>query len=128
MTETCDNNNYSGVDRTYYDTEKTQLKLEVFMMNGKEEGIRNEYNHLGLIYRTSECVNGKLHGKQITYNYIDNIDNIDNIPTMEYIFVNDDKIEEKHFHPRTGKVIEHYKYKYYKLNNRTYIERISIEL
>ena len=92
------------------------------MMNGKEEGIRKEYNHLGLIYRTSEFVNGKLHGKKITYNYINNI------PTTEFIFENNDIIEEKHFNPHSGKVIEHYKYKYDKLKNRIYCECISIEL
>jgi len=27
-------NNYSGVNRTYYDAEKTQLKSEVFIHNG----------------------------------------------------------------------------------------------
>jgi antitoxin component YwqK of YwqJK toxin-antitoxin module len=43
MTETCDNNNYSGVDRTYYDTKKTQLKLEVNYINDKENGIYKSY-------------------------------------------------------------------------------------
>lgn len=117
--------NFIGVHRTYYNSFghlPKIIKSEVFMINGKEEGIRKEYNNLGQIFRTSECVNGILHGKQITYDYIDDI------PTMECIFINDDKIEEKQFHPRTGKVIEHYRYNYYKLNNRTYVERISIEL
>lgn len=116
--------NFTGVYKTYYNSfghlPKT-IQSEVFMLNGKEEGIRKEYNHLGILYRTSECVNGKLHGKQITYNYNNNI------PTMECIFVNDDKIEEKQFHPQTGKLIEHYEYKYNELKNRTYIELITIE-
>lgn len=117
--------NFTGVYRSYYNSFghlPKKIQSEVFMMNGIEEGIRKEYNHLGLIFRTTEFVNGKIHGKQITY------DNIDDIPTMERIFVNDYKIEEKQFHPHTGKVIEYYRYNYYKLNNRTYVERISIEL
>ena len=119
--------NFTGVYRTYYNSFghlPKIIKSEVFLMNGKEEGIRNEYNNLGLIYRTSECVNGKLHGKQITYNYINDI------PTSECIFENNDIIEEKHFNPHSGKVIDHYKhkYKYDKLRNRTYYECISIEL
>jgi antitoxin component YwqK of YwqJK toxin-antitoxin module len=115
--------NFTGVHRSYYNSFghlPKIIKSEVFMLNGKEEGIRNEYNNLGLIYRTSEFVNGKIHGKQITY--------ISEIPAMERIFENDYKIEEKHFNPHTGKVIEHYKYKYDKLKNRTYYECISIEL
>lgn len=110
--------NFTGVYRTYYNSFghfPKVIQSEVFMMNGKEEGIRKEYNQLGLIYRTSECVNGKLQGKQIEYNYINNI------PTMERIFENDDKIEEKHFDPHTGEVIKHYKYKYGKLNNIKYV-------
>ena len=117
--------NFTGVYRSYYNSFGHLPKIiqsEVFMLNGKEEGIRNEYYYSEMIFRTTEFVNGKIYGKQITY------DNLNPTPIMECIFENDDKIEEKQFHPRTGKVIEHYKYKYYKLNNRTYIEPISIEL
>ena len=39
-----EDNNYSGVDRTYYDPEKTQLKSEVFIHNGKKEGVYKSYD------------------------------------------------------------------------------------
>ena len=43
-------NNYSGVDRTYYDPEKTQLKSEVFIHNGKKEGVYKSYHSNGQLY------------------------------------------------------------------------------
>ena len=34
---------FTGVVRTYYDTEKTKLKEEYFMVNNKKEGIYIKY-------------------------------------------------------------------------------------
>jgi antitoxin component YwqK of YwqJK toxin-antitoxin module len=48
MTETSDN--YSGVDRTYFNPKKTQLKSEVFIHNGKKEGIYKSYYENGQLY------------------------------------------------------------------------------
>jgi len=45
-------NNYSGVDRTYFDLKKSQLKSEVFIHNGKKEGIYKKFNSDGTIKNT----------------------------------------------------------------------------
>jgi antitoxin component YwqK of YwqJK toxin-antitoxin module len=68
MTETSDN--YSGVDRTYYDTEKTQLKSEVFIYNGKKEGVYKEYYEDGELLSEVNYINGKKNG--IYNSYYDN--------------------------------------------------------
>ena len=40
-------NNYSGIDRTYYEPEKTQLKSEVFIHNRKKEEVYKSYYRNG---------------------------------------------------------------------------------
>ena len=37
--------NFTGIYREYYDEEKNILKLEVFMINGKKEGIYKSYHY-----------------------------------------------------------------------------------
>ncbi len=58
-----DLNNYCGVVRTYYDTEKTKLKEEYFMLNNKKEGIYKLYDKkTGLIITEKNYINGKKEG------------------------------------------------------------------
>ena len=52
-------NNYSGVDRTYFDPEKTQLKSEVFIHNGKREGVYKSYYSNGQLYSEVNYIDGK---------------------------------------------------------------------
>jgi len=52
-------NNYSGVDRTYFDPEKTQLKSEVFIHNGKREGIYKSYYSNEKLYEEGNYIDGK---------------------------------------------------------------------
>ena len=68
MTETSDN--YSGVDRTYYDPEKTQLKSEVFIHNRKKEGVYKEYYEDGELLSEVNYINGEKNG--IYNSYYDN--------------------------------------------------------
>ena len=42
-----DLDNFTGVYREYNDREKTKIKLEVFMANGKKEGIYKSYHYNG---------------------------------------------------------------------------------
>jgi len=65
MTENSDN--YSGVDRTYYDAEKTQLKSEVFIHNGKKEGIYKLYYRNGQLYSEVNYIDGKENGIYKSY-------------------------------------------------------------
>ena len=67
MTETSDN--YSGVDRTYFDPEKTQLKSEVFIHNGKKEGIYKLYYSNGQLYEEVNYIDGKMNGIFKSYYY-----------------------------------------------------------
>jgi len=52
-------NNYSGVYREYYDREKTQLKSEVFIHNGKKEGVCKEYHKNGQLRDEVNYIDGK---------------------------------------------------------------------
>jgi antitoxin component YwqK of YwqJK toxin-antitoxin module len=65
MTETSDN--YSGIDRTYYDPEKTQLKSEVFIHNGKKEGVYKSYHEDGQLKVEINYIDGKENGIYIKY-------------------------------------------------------------
>jgi antitoxin component YwqK of YwqJK toxin-antitoxin module len=57
------NYNYCGVVRTYYDTEKTKLKEEYFMVNNKKEGIYKLYDYsTGFILSEKNYINGKKEG------------------------------------------------------------------
>ena len=38
MSETVNLDNFTGVYREYHDKNKTKIKSEVFMMNGKKDG------------------------------------------------------------------------------------------
>ena len=55
-------NNYSGIDRTYYDPEKTQLKSEVFIHNRKKEGVCKEYYKNGQLQEEVNYINDKREG------------------------------------------------------------------
>jgi len=52
-------NNYSGVDRTYYDPKKTQLKSEVFIHMEKREGIYKSYYENGQLCEEINYIDGK---------------------------------------------------------------------
>ena len=67
MTETSDKNDYSCVYRTYYDPEKTQLESEVFMMNGKKEGVYKSYHEKGQLFQKVNYINGKREGIYKSY-------------------------------------------------------------
>ena len=69
MIETSDNDNdnYSGVDRTYFDPEKTQLKSEVFIHNGKREGVYKSYHDNGQLFQEVNYINGKREGIYKSY-------------------------------------------------------------
>jgi antitoxin component YwqK of YwqJK toxin-antitoxin module len=54
--------NYSGVYRTYYDLEKTQLKSEVFIHNGKRNGVYKRYRRNGQLISEVFIHNGKRNG------------------------------------------------------------------
>jgi antitoxin component YwqK of YwqJK toxin-antitoxin module len=60
-------NNYSGVDRTYYDPEKTQLKSEVFIHMEKREGIYKEYYKNEQLCKKVNYINGKENGIYKSY-------------------------------------------------------------
>ena len=47
MCETDDLHNFTGVYREYYDGDKTKIKSEVFMNNGKKEGPYKLYYENG---------------------------------------------------------------------------------
>jgi len=59
MTETYNNDNFTGVNRTYYDPEKTQLKSEVFIHNGKREGVYKSYHEDGQLFQEVNFIDGK---------------------------------------------------------------------
>jgi len=65
MTETSDN--YSGVNRTYYDLKKTRLESEVFIHNGKKEGVYKRYYENGQVAIEINYINGKMNGIYKTY-------------------------------------------------------------
>lgn len=52
----------TGCVRNYYDEERTKIKKEYFIFNGKIEGEHIEYNKDGSIYQLTPYVNGKEHG------------------------------------------------------------------
>jgi len=60
-------NNYSGVDRTYFDPEKTQLESEVFILNGKKEGVYKSYHDNGQLFQEVNFINGKENGIYKSY-------------------------------------------------------------
>ena len=60
-------NNYSGIDRTYYEPEKTQLKSEVFIHNRKKEGVCKEYYKNGQLQEEVNYINGKMNGIYKSY-------------------------------------------------------------
>jgi antitoxin component YwqK of YwqJK toxin-antitoxin module len=54
---------FTGVVRTYYDTEKTKLQEEYFIHNGKKEGIYKVYDYsTGLVIIENNYINGKKEG------------------------------------------------------------------
>ena len=73
----------SGVIRTYHDQDETKLKEEVFMINGKKEGVYKSYHKNKQLYEEVNYINGKKHGIYKSYhingqlheeiNYIDDI-------------------------------------------------------
>ena len=60
-------NNYSGVDRTYYDPEKTRLKSEVFIHNSKKEGIYKSYYKNGQLWEEVNYINDIENGIYNSY-------------------------------------------------------------
>ena len=68
MSET-DYDNFTGVYREYFDKEQTELKSEVFMMNGKREGIYKSYWSNGQLYEEVNYIDGKRNGIYKRYHY-----------------------------------------------------------
>ena len=55
-----DYDNFTGVYREYFDKEQTKLKLEVFMHNGKREGICKSYYYMnGQLCSEVNYIDGK---------------------------------------------------------------------
>ena len=54
--------NYCGVIRTYHDPEETKLKSEVFMMNGKKEGVYKSYYENGQLEYEVNYIDDKKNG------------------------------------------------------------------
>ena len=83
MSETNNLDNFCGVYREYYDEEKTKLKSEVFMHNGKKEGIYKSYYTYGELKKEVNYIDGKKNGVYKEYyengqlweevNYIDGV-------------------------------------------------------
>ena len=67
MSETKNNDNFCGVIRTYHDEEKTKLKEEYFMMNGKKEGIYKLYSSNGELFSEVNYIDGKMNGVYKSY-------------------------------------------------------------
>ena len=67
MTETYNNDNFTGVDRTYYDTEKTQLISEVFIHNGTREGVYKSYHYNGQLSCEVNYIDGMKNGIYKSY-------------------------------------------------------------
>ena len=59
MTETYNNDNFTGVYREYFDEEHKKLESEVFMMNGKEEGVYKSYYDSGQLWKEINYIDGK---------------------------------------------------------------------
>ena len=57
-----DLDNFTGVYREYHDGEKTKIKLEVFMANGKKEGIYKSYYVNGQLKKEVNYIDGKMNG------------------------------------------------------------------
>jgi antitoxin component YwqK of YwqJK toxin-antitoxin module len=53
------NYNFTGVIREYFDEEQTKLKSEVFMNNGKKEGIYKSYYNNGQLWEEVNYIDGK---------------------------------------------------------------------
>ena len=58
--------NFTGVYREYYDEEKTKLKSEVFMHNGKKEGIYKSYYSNGQLWYIYNYIDDKINGEYKT--------------------------------------------------------------
>ena len=59
--------NFTGVYREYYDKEKNILKSEVFINNGKKEGIYNSYHENGQLCEEVNYIDGKINGIYKSY-------------------------------------------------------------
>ena len=66
MSET-DNKDFCGVYREYYDKDKTKIKSEVFMMNGKKEGVYKEYHINGQLCSEINYIDNKRNGIYKSY-------------------------------------------------------------
>ena len=73
MSETVNLDNYCGVYREYHDKDKTEIKSEVFMNNGKKEDPYELYHK-----------NGKLYGE---INYINDAEVNRNKSILNYFFI-----------------------------------------
>ena len=59
-------NNFCGVFRTYY-YEQKKLKSEVFMNNGKREGVYKSYWENGQLWEEVNYINDKMNGIYKSY-------------------------------------------------------------
>jgi len=58
---------YTGVQREFYDTDKTKIKSEVFILNGKKEGEYKSYHPNGCLKNICTYFNDKLNGTYAEY-------------------------------------------------------------
>ena len=64
--------NFTGVYREYHDEEKTKIESEVFMANGKKEGVYKSYHNNGKLWEEVHYIYDKKMG------FIKNIMTMDN--------------------------------------------------
>ena len=67
MSETYDLHNFTGVYRKYHDKDKTKIKSEVFMNNGKKEGPYKSYYKNGQLWSEVNYIVGKRNGIYKSY-------------------------------------------------------------
>jgi len=48
----------TGVIRTYYDQEETQIRQEYFILNNKKEGIYKSYHENGQLFEEVNYIDG----------------------------------------------------------------------
>ena len=64
------NKDLCGVYREYYDKDNTKIESEVFMMNGKKEGVYKSYHKNGKLWKEVNYIDNKRNG--IYKKYYDN--------------------------------------------------------
>ena len=61
------NDDFCGVVRTFHDKEKTKIKEEYFIHNGKKEGVYKSYHYNGQLYKEVNYIDGIENGIEKSY-------------------------------------------------------------